>query len=344
MIDMRLTRVFLARGFGLGVFVCALAQPAVAVHISEVPAGTSAPWGLGFGPFATRYLAGGSYLQIGEGPLTDLSILGAVDLREMAVAPDGHVWIVETAANKIWVYNVYDSTIGSFSAPGGPTGVAYGPDGNAWFTEYSGNKIGRITPTGTLVEFPIPTASSHPMGIVLGPGGNLWFVEQDGNKLGTITTAGTITEFPLPSAGALPAGIAASASALAITEPGANKIAFFSNLGFSEAAVPSGLSAPHAITLGPDGAFWFLEYAVSKVGRAAPGEPITDFYIPTGGVHPRQIVASPAGDLWFSEQSTGKLGRVQIHVPGDANGDGTVDVSDVFYLINFLFGAGPAPK
>jgi streptogramin lyase len=316
----------------------------LAVRIDEIPANIRVPWGLGFGPFGTRYLAGASYLQVGAGDPTDLSILGAADFREMAVAPDGNVWIVETAANKIWVYNAYDGSINSFSAPGEPTGVAYGPDGNAWFTEYSGNKIGRITPTGTLVEFPIPTASSHPMGIVLGLGGNLWFVEQDGNKLGAITTAGAITEFPLPSAGAFPAGIAASASALAITEPGANKIAFFSNLAFTEIAVPSGLSSPHAITLGPDGAFWFLEYALSKVGRAAPGEPITDFYIPTGGVHPRQIVASPAGDLWLSEQSTGKLGHVQIHVPGDANGDGTVDVNDVFSLINFLFAGGVAPQ
>jgi hypothetical protein len=30
-------------------------------------------------------------------------------------------------------------------------------------------------------------------------------------------------------------------------------------------------------------------------------------------------------------------------VPGDMNGDATVDVLDVFYLINFLFASGPAP-
>jgi hypothetical protein len=30
-------------------------------------------------------------------------------------------------------------------------------------------------------------------------------------------------------------------------------------------------------------------------------------------------------------------------IPGDVNGDGIVDISDVFYLINFLFAGGPAP-
>ena len=29
--------------------------------------------------------------------------------------------------------------------------------------------------------------------------------------------------------------------------------------------------------------------------------------------------------------------------PADANGDGTVNVTDIFYLINFLFAGGPAP-
>jgi len=29
---------------------------------------------------------------------------------------------------------------------------------------------------------------------------------------------------------------------------------------------------------------------------------------------------------------------------GDANGDGTIDVTDVFFLINHLFANGPAPK
>jgi hypothetical protein len=34
---------------------------------------------------------------------------------------------------------------------------------------------------------------------------------------------------------------------------------------------------------------------------------------------------------------------VTATVPGDANGDGSVTVGDVFYLINYLFAGGPAP-
>ena len=37
------------------------------------------------------------------------------------------------------------------------------------------------------------------------------------------------------------------------------------------------------------------------------------------------------------------LGAVEVEPVGDANGDGVVDLADVFYVINFLFANGPAP-
>jgi virginiamycin B lyase len=64
--------------------------------------------------------------------------------------------------------------------------ITEGPDGNLWFTEWSGNKIGRITPSGTVTEFTIPTAASSPNGIVAGPDGNIWFTETDGGKVASI--------------------------------------------------------------------------------------------------------------------------------------------------------------
>jgi hypothetical protein len=33
-----------------------------------------------------------------------------------------------------------------------------------------------------------------------------------------------------------------------------------------------------------------------------------------------------------------------VEPKGDANGNGVVDVNDVFYVINFLFAGGPVPK
>ncbi len=79
-------------------------------------------------------------------------------------------------------------TVTEFPVPGGePSFITAGPDGALWFTEGTGN-IGRITPSGSITEFPIPTASSMPVGITAGPDGNLWFAENSASKIGRITT------------------------------------------------------------------------------------------------------------------------------------------------------------
>ncbi len=82
------------------------------------------------------------------------------------------------------------------TAKSGLGGITAGPDGNLWFTEegtiqngkfIGGNQIGRITPSGIITEFALPTANSGPTGITAGPDGNLWFTEFNGNKIGWIS-------------------------------------------------------------------------------------------------------------------------------------------------------------
>jgi len=43
------------------------------------------------------------------------------------------------------------------------------------FTDLSANAIGRITPTGEIREYAIPTAHSLPLAIAAGADGNIWF-------------------------------------------------------------------------------------------------------------------------------------------------------------------------
>jgi hypothetical protein len=52
---------------------------------------------------------------------------------------------------------------------------ASGADGIAaggavlWFTEHLGDIVGRVTTSGAISEFPVPTPNSFPDGITLGP-------------------------------------------------------------------------------------------------------------------------------------------------------------------------------
>lgn len=162
-----------------------------------------------------------------------------------------------------------------FPLPSGavPHGITAGPDGNLWFAEFYGNKIGRLTPAGSLTEFPLPTAFSFPEDITAGPDGALWFTESSSSgRIGRITTGGAFTEFTVPT--------------------------------------PSG--EPYGITVGPDGNLWFTEYHGKKIGRITPSGTITEFPLPAASGNPPRITTGPDGNLWFTErdQGTPHIGRI----------------------------------
>jgi hypothetical protein len=50
-----------------------------------------------------------------------------------------------------------------------------------------GNKIGRITTSGTITEFPLPTPRSAPQGVTSGPDGAIWFTEFNAGKIGRLS-------------------------------------------------------------------------------------------------------------------------------------------------------------
>ncbi len=74
--------------------------------------------------------------------------------------------------------------------------MATGSDKNIWFTERGAARIGKITPSGAIAEYAIPSGHSGE-DIAPGASGTLWFTEA-GSGIGKITTAGHITEFSLP--------------------------------------------------------------------------------------------------------------------------------------------------
>lgn len=160
-------------------------------------------------------------------------------------------------------------------------GIAVDSNGDLWFTESSGQgAIGRITPQGTITEFPL-SSSGSPGSIVLGPDGDLWFGEtgrfkEVGNQaIGKITPDGRISEFPLADRN------------------------YFSGL---------------ALAAGSDGNVWFT--AGSAIGKIAPSGQITEFALQSNSIA-EQIAAGPGGDMWFTEltpnpdwPSAGKLGQI----------------------------------
>jgi streptogramin lyase len=223
-----------------------------------------------------------------------------------------------------------------------PSGITAGPDGNLWFT-YAGTigpgadgvgNIGRITPSGRIRQFPIPTAisttESSPQAITAGPDGNLWFTEQGTGKIGRITPSGRISQFLLPSGSGTPEAPEAITAGpdgnlwftVTVTnivgEFGSNSISVSGKIGrittsgaISEFPIPTA-NRPEAITAGPDGNLWFTENESGKIGRITPTGAISEFPIPTAESRPTGITAGPDGNLWFTESNIGasKIGRI----------------------------------
>ncbi len=72
-----------------------------------------------------------------------------------------------------------------------------------WFTypvDIYSSGVGRITPSGSITLFPIPTPNTSVPSITVGPDGALWFVENAVDQIGRITMAGQISEYALPEA------------------------------------------------------------------------------------------------------------------------------------------------
>ncbi len=193
-----------------------------------------------------------------------------------------------------------------------PAGITKGPDGNVWFTEANTHQIARITPSGTVTEYGIPTAGT-PWDIVTGPDGNLWFTELFGHKIGRITPTGTVTEFIVPAAGSYLAltGITSGPDGnVWFTETNENQIGRITPSGtITEFTLPTG-GAPFGIVTGPDGNLWFTDGGGNKIGKMTPSGTVTQFALPTPVSNPTVITTGPDGNLWFTEENVNKIGRI----------------------------------
>jgi streptogramin lyase len=199
---------------------------------------------------------------------------------EITAGTDGNLWFTEfevagsDRTNRIGEINPTTHEVKEFELPSpdsgqqGAFGITAGPDGNIWFTELYGNRIGRITPSGEITEFPVPTASSEPISITKGPDGNLWFAEQDAEKIGRINpSTHEITEFPIPSGGSEPS---------AITEGPDGNLWFAEENGDIGRITPTGTitqcstgisGSIKGITAGPEDTLWFTDFDENRIGR-----------------------------------------------------------------------------
>ena len=99
-------------------------------------------------------------------------------LTDLAVAPDGTVWVAEYDADKIVSISPSDAVRAyAVPTPGAqPDAVAVDRSGVVWFTELEGDRLGRITPDGAVKDALMPFGLTSPIFIFAGPSDTLYVI------------------------------------------------------------------------------------------------------------------------------------------------------------------------
>ena len=159
-------------------------------------------------------------------------------------------------------------------------GITLGRDGALWFTDAGANKIGRMTSTGGVTEFSVPTQNAGLTGICQGPDGALWFIEDSANKVGSVTTSGSFHEYDIPTP----------------------------------------YSGAFGIVAGSDGDLWFTEAAAGKIGRITTSGGIVELKLAQSYEKPLNVTLGSDRNIWFTESEFyGIIGRVELHPVRDSN-------------------------
>ena len=247
-------------------------------------------------------------------------------------APDGNLWVLNAAAKdqgSLVVIAPDHSVKATYTIPtanSGAMGLTVGPDGNLWFVEQNANQIAKVTPSGAITEYPVPTSMvdpgfgngpvevvAAPTAIVAGADGALYFTESSTEKIGRVTTDGVVTT--IDAAGYQPQSIAV----------GSDHLVWFTDSKYDDSvdrvnadgtitsfALPSKFAWPTDLTLGPDGSLYFVEGFNQAIGKVTPAGVVTESKINAAVSSPQQLTFDKAGNLWITGSDAG-LVRITPH-------------------------------
>jgi streptogramin lyase len=331
------------------VLFAAASADAAKVTGYTIPTPSSIPYGIAAGPDGQIWFTEGLGHNIGV--LTTDGVFGpAIPMthspRGIASVPGNALAFAAVAAGQ---YGLVGVDGGELDYPTGisPWNVVFGPDGRIWISDHGSPAVTAHhymanSPNTETLSLSLPS-----FGIAVGPDGRIWLTLEDTQnpKIAACPPGGgSCTEYALPPASHPMYITAGSDGNVWFTDASLNKIGRMTTDGvLTEFPVPTPSAGVYGICAGPDGNVWFTEYYGGKVGRITKDGVVTEYPVPGAGAL-TAMTAGPDGNVWFLDETGNKVFKLRVFVPGDVNDDGDVTVADVFYLINFLFAGGPAPK
>ncbi len=212
--------------------------------------------------------------------------------------------------------------------------IGPGPDGNVWavVAEPGAWVLGSVQASGFLTHHVFPQSPSEwPDLLAPAPDGSEWVGNELGEDLQRVEPDGALATYADPSGGGYPTGIAFTPDGSAWVTTGGVREGIWQIAPSGEAhtlEIPSGRNQfgtchcdPRSIVAGPDGALWFAERLLGRIGRLGGEGLFTQYAAPNpfslapgewGAPAPEELTLGPDGALWFTEESAGTIGRATL--------------------------------
>ena len=199
--------------------------------------------------------------------------------------------------------------------------ITLGADGNMWFIESDSHKVARITASGKISEFDVPTKNGLEF-IQRGPKGELWFNEFATGKIWSISMSGVIQGYPVPST--VSYGLAfGSDGNMWFGSTDRDAIGRMKPDGtIAEFPLPEPRRAPAGMAAAKDQSIWFVEDydPYGGLGRITTQGKIAEYpFHPKPPIEARtkdeigsgfgELAIATDGNVWFTEPYLNRIAR-----------------------------------
>jgi hypothetical protein len=159
-----------------------------------------------------------------------------------------------------------------------PIYINEAPDGSMYFTDLLTSRVSRITPSGKLSEYLLPSAfgktnNARPIAVYVRKDGVAVVSEESGHAYGYLLKDGTVEELPLTPKGSQAAALTYDRlGTLWVQYNTPDLIARINADGsITTFPIPTKDAVQHRITIGPDGELWYTELKADRIGRMITG-------------------------------------------------------------------------